>query len=448
MLSIFMDLYIRIMAYWFFVAVELSPSTVWCVERVDHEGLMSGCMEWTQEPHARVSQSPWAWFDMKHVDLNMSSGLEIAPGDSPEVDKKAADELASLDDDLPTHLGVRTVEATHKVYGKYSKWALFISLGLAAYIYSLDGTTTYTYLSYAASEFDDHSLISPIQVAQGIIIAVGKPVVAKIADVSSRGAAYMFVLVFYVVGYIVIASANNIQTVAGGIVLYAIGYTGLQLLTQIIIADITTLQWRGLVSSLISLPFVINAFIGSNVSAAVAAGAGWRWGYGMFAILIPVSILPLIVTLLWAENKARKLGIVLNGKSFADAPKKPVFRRMLDTANELDVAGLILLGTSVALILLPLALSGSAKSGWHNASMIAMLVIGCVLAPLFVFYDFKFAQYPVIVRRFVFNRSVILASIIGALDFVAFYITFTYLYSFILIVKPWSLLNTTYFTST
>ncbi|EEB88307.1 hypothetical protein MPER_13927, partial [Moniliophthora perniciosa FA553] len=65
--------------------------------------------------------------------------------------------------------------------------------------------------------------------------------------------------------YIVIASSQRIEAVAGGIILYAIGYTGLQLLTQIIIADITTLKWRGLVSGLISLPFVINVFIGANV---------------------------------------------------------------------------------------------------------------------------------------------------------------------------------------
>ena len=42
-------------------------------------------------------------------------------------------------------------------------------LGLAAYIYPLEGTTTYTYLSYAALSFSDHSLMSPIQVAQSII---------------------------------------------------------------------------------------------------------------------------------------------------------------------------------------------------------------------------------------------------------------------------------------
>lgn len=83
-------------------------------------------------------------------------------------------------------------------------------LALASYMYSLDGSTTYTYLSFATSSFGDHTFISSVQVAQSIIserhyttslprldnaltVAVGKPVIAKIADVSSRGYAYCFV---------------------------------------------------------------------------------------------------------------------------------------------------------------------------------------------------------------------------------------------------------------
>lgn len=86
-------------------------------------------------------------------------------------------------------------------------------------------------------------------------VAVGKPIIAKIADVSSRGIAYSVVrefrplwviikmlkillVVFYVIGiiseqlsltnlilglqgYIIIASAKNVNAIAGGIVLYA-----------------------------------------------------------------------------------------------------------------------------------------------------------------------------------------------------------------------------------
>ncbi|KAK7447416.1 hypothetical protein VKT23_014125 [Stygiomarasmius scandens] len=362
-----------------------------------------------------------------------------------DVEKDAAIALDISSEEEFVHQGVKTVEATNKIFGKYSKWALFVGLGLAAYVYSLDGQTTYYYLTWAASDFNDHSLISTIQTAQSIIIACGKPAIAKVADVSSRGSAYFVVLVFYVVGYIVIASAHNIQTVAGGIVLYAIGYTGLQLLTQIIIADITTLKWRGLVSSLISLPFIINAFIGSNVYTNVMAHAGWRWGYGMFAILIPVSLSPLIVTLLWAERKAKRLGLVPPKKQDSNTKLVSSAWRI---AQEMDLIGLVLIGASVALILLPLTLAGKANGGWSNPSMIAMIVIGCCLLPVFGVWDVKLAKFPVIPYRFLKNRSIAIASAIGFFDFISFYLTFTYLFSFIIVVKPWSSVNSSYFIQT
>ncbi|KAL1747554.1 major facilitator superfamily domain-containing protein [Schizophyllum fasciatum] len=372
----------------------------------------------------------------------INSDEQKSPVPSHKSDEETQNPAIVIAEEDADAAGAKTVEATFRVFGRYSRWALFIGLGLAAYIYSLDGQTTYTYLAYATSSLGDHGLLATVQTAQAIIIACGKPVVAKLADVSSRGSAFLFVLVFYVVGYIVIASAHSIETICGGIILYAVGYTGLQLLTQIIIADITTLKWRGLVSSLISAPFIINAFVGSNISAQVVGRSGWRWGYGMFAILIPVSLAPLIVTLLWAERKAKRLGLVVKREQQHSLPA-----RLYHTAQKLDVMGLLLIGTSVALILLPLTLAKGAKGQWDNPSMIAMEVVGCVLLIAVAVWDFKFAAYPAIPRRFVVNRSVVFASLIGFFDFISFYLNYTYLYSFILVTKDWPLVNTTYFTS-
>lgn len=85
----------------------------------------------------------------------------------------------------------------------------------------------------------------------------------------------------------------------------------------------------------------------------------------MFAILIPVSLSPLIITLLWAERKARKLGVAPTRSS---GPQLSYFARVISVAEQLDVIGLLLIGTSVALILLPLTLSNNAKGGWHNGA--------------------------------------------------------------------------------
>ena len=89
----------------------------------------------------------------------------------------------------------------------------------------------------------------------------------------------------------------------------------------------------------------------------------------MFAVLVPAALAPLIVTLAWAERKAKKLGLVPDIAPSAElAPKVnfPVVRKAWSLFEQLDIFGLALIGTSVALILLPLTLAESAKNGWKN----------------------------------------------------------------------------------
>ena len=49
--------------------------------------------------------------------------------------------------------------------------------------------------------------------------------------------------------------------------------------------------------------------------------------------------------------------------------------------------------------------------------MIAMLVVGCLLLPVIAVWEIYVAKRPVIARRFLTNRTVILAAWIGFFDF-------------------------------
>jgi hypothetical protein len=103
--------------------------------------------------------------------------------------------------------------------------------------------------------------------------------------------------------------------------------SSLQLLNQILIADITTLRMRGLVNSLATVPFLVNAPIGAFVSAALLQQGRWRLGCkrslclqkalivddtsdAIFAVLIPIVLAPLVGLLLWTERKASNMGLV------------------------------------------------------------------------------------------------------------------------------------------
>lgn len=261
-----------------------------------------------------------------------------------------------------------------------------------------------------------------MQTANAIIIAVGKPFWAKFSDAFGRGESFVGLTLFYAIGYAIIAGAQGAGTMYAGSVIYTCGYTGLQIMLQIIVADLTTLRWRGLVNGLLTVWFIMNAFVASEISVRVT---NWRWGYGMFAILMPVTLLPVIISLLWAQWKGKKI-LKQRGVRAVQESRAVRFKRAL---VEMDFVGLILLATSLALILLTFALVYNAKGQWKNASMIAMLVVGCVAFPIFIAYEWKVPARPVFPMRWFRRLPIFGACLIGFFDFVSFYLQFTYLYS-------------------
>jgi hypothetical protein len=95
--------------------------------------------------------------------------------------------------------GVARIEALYSVFGGTHGapiWILYASIGLIAYVYSLDSNTTPSFLPFATSAFKAHSLLGTINVTNTIISAVAQPLIAKFADVTSRPRAYVLALVF------------------------------------------------------------------------------------------------------------------------------------------------------------------------------------------------------------------------------------------------------------
>lgn len=47
-------------------------------------------------------------------------------------------------------------------------------------------------------------------------------------------------------------------------------------------------QSSGIDSALLSVPFIINAFVAAEIAQGILPN--WRWGYGMFAILVRIIV--------------------------------------------------------------------------------------------------------------------------------------------------------------
>ena len=234
---------------------------------------------------------------------------------------------------------------------------------------------------------------------------------AKIANVFGRLEAFSFSIFLYVIGYIQQAGSSNVQTFASAQIFYSAGSTGLQILQQIFIADTSDLLNRALFSSLPDIPFLVTVWIGAPIAQNLLSHTTWRWGYGLWAIVLPTAFLPLALALFLNARKASKLRLLrpspLAGMSFAKGCKTLWY--------ELDVMGLLLLSAAISLILIPLTLAATAKNGWHNASIIAMIVIGCVCVVVFPFWETnsRVAPRPFLSLPLLTNRTVLAGCGIG-----------------------------------
>jgi MFS family permease len=339
--------------------------------------------------------------------------------------------------------GVTRMEAVYREAksNRTTLWLVGVSVLVCAWAYSLDSSTTYNYAIDASSFFKQHStVLSTLSIATNIISAVSKPFIAKISDITSRPYTYLLTLLFYVVGYIIVASSKSISAYVIGEVFVAIGSSGLDLTNDIIVADLTPLEWRGFASSMLSTPFIINTWFAGKIVDAIDSKDQWRWGYGMFAIIMPVALGPAIATLIWLDRKAKKAGIVNLASSNAarraahdnaekDGPgvpygavvasaadqTEPWLQSLKRNLEEIDAFGLVLLGFGWSLLLLPFSLKTYADNGWRNQSLIAMMIVGGLLLVAYVVYEMKWARVPSAPRRLVFNKTFIMAILIDSI---------------------------------
>lgn len=96
-------------------------------------------------------------------------------------------------------------------------------------------------------------------------------------------------------------SANNVAQYAVARTLAALGYQGLQLAQQIIVADTSTLASRALLTSTISSPWLITTWLGPWIGEAFknAGETGYRAVYAVFGVVIPIFSLGLAGILWW-----------------------------------------------------------------------------------------------------------------------------------------------------
>lgn len=347
----------------------------------------------------------------------------------------------------PDSFGVRRVEALAGVLTTWNRAFIFLGVFLVAYAYGLDGTLRYAYQPTATGSFDEHSLTSTINVLRAVIAAAAQPTSAKIADVFGRVELIIASVLFYVLGTMVQAVAQNIATFAAGTVIYQVGYTMIMLLVEVIIADITSTRARLFFSYIPALPFIINTWVSGDIASAVLTATTWRWGIGMWCIIYSVCTLPLIISLLVVSRSARQRGLLDAYRSpFQALDARDALDFSVKLFHRLDVIGIILLLAVFALILVPLTLAGGLSSEWNEPRTIVPLVFGVLCVPAFVFWELK-ARHPLVPFQLIKDRGVWAPICIAILLNFAWSMQGGFLYTVLIVAFDFSITSATRITS-
>ncbi|KAH3684753.1 hypothetical protein WICPIJ_004284 [Wickerhamomyces pijperi] len=337
--------------------------------------------------------------------------------------------------------------------GNHLRLTFCALLIICAWVSALDSSTSYSYAPYATSNFGHHSMLGTVEIAGSIISSVCRPMISKISDITSRPITYAIILVFYTLGHIVTASSSHISAYIIGTVFMSVGNSGILLLNDVITADITPLKYRGLMYGLLSSPYVINTWFTAKIVEALLNRGQWRWGYGMFAILMPVLMSPVIYGMHYLEEKAQKDELELRGEDryvyhSVDMEGSGWMGFIWRHLEEADFIGLLLLGFGWSLLLLPFSLTNTAIGGYSNPSLIAMFVVGGVLLVVYSVYELWIAKYPSMSKKVLLNRTFMTAVCIDFFYQLGGMIRLLFFSSFVYVIFDWSYQNWVYFNNT
>lgn len=352
---------------------------------------------------------------------NKNTFVEL--NESPDSDT----DVQSKDISINENAGVYNAEIYSKYYSHpFKRFMIFFSLFLIAFAYGLDNSVRSTYQTLATSSYKQHSLMSTVTCIKKVISAAAQIWFARSADMFGRTTILIMAIVLYIVGTVIESQAFDVGRYAAGAIIFALGHSGIVMVSELYVADFSNLNWRVTAAAAQVLPNVITTWISGNVTGGV--GDRWSWGIGMWAFIFPISCIPLLCCIIHMKYLALK-----NNEKLKTAFKKPQGMTWSQFCVEvffwkLDIIGLVLLVAIFGLILIPFTLAGGISNKWKTAKIIVPEVLGWVVAiPLFTLWEWKYSRHPLTPWNVVKDRGIWAPLIISLFQEFAYYMQSTYM---------------------
>lgn len=171
---------------------------------------------------------------------------------------------------------------------------LVISLLTVSFLGALDHTIVSTSLATVAGELDALEHMGWVVVGYTLASTVLLPVIGKLGDVVGPRAVFLTSLVIFLAASLACGFAQSMPWLIAARVLQGMSSAGLQLMSQTIIAQVTSPRERPKYMAVIGAAFPIAILIGPVLGGLITDFWGWQW---VFWVNIPVGVAALALAL-------------------------------------------------------------------------------------------------------------------------------------------------------
>ncbi|CAK7209943.1 hypothetical protein SBRCBS47491_000616 [Sporothrix bragantina] len=298
---------------------------------------------------------------------------------------------------------------------------------------------------YAYADFASAPQIAQAYILAAVISGVLQLPIAKTLNLWGRAEGFLVFVAVYTLGLVVMASCTGPASYAAGYTIYWIGYTAVNFILSVFVADTSGLHNRAFALALTGAPTICTAFVGPLAAQAFVTHVSWQWAYGEFAIIIPATCAPLAVVLKVFQKRAEARGIFVRPA----VSGRTVWQSIVHYLVAFDIVGALLLMAAFVLVLLPFSLqSYGLGHGYGSATFVAMLVVGVLLFPVFAVWEVyglpRITGSPFLKWQLFRSRTVVGACGVSAILFFNFYTWDQYFYYYVQVVYDLDITRTGY----
>ncbi|KAJ4301864.1 hypothetical protein N0V90_003960 [Kalmusia sp. IMI 367209] len=271
----------------------------------------------------------------------------------------------------------------------YQFWLASLSLWLTVLLVTLDATSLAVAIPNMTTQLNGTTLEAFwASISFMLAVAVVQPIYVTVSDVLGRRIPLFTGLTLFSIGAVVFAMAGNMNTVIAGRILQGLGGGGLDVLSEVIVTDMTTLKERPLWIGLLTIPMAIGTILGPIVGALLSEYASWRW-LGWYNL----PFVGIAATCAYFFLSLRHIDDSLGSK-----------------LRRLDWTGMLLFAIGAILFTLPLSWA-SAMYPWHSWRTLVPFIIGIAFLIGFAVWE-KYPAQPCIPHR-IFGNVTAQVTLIG-----------------------------------